>query len=88
MCAVTHKYIHVIFSKSQKGDLGFLRGRLGSQIGRFLRGKIISYFRQKLAFLTLLKTNFLGFLGCHSPTVQLSSGTAIVSMEITCGRLT
>ena len=43
------------------GDLGFLRGRLGSQIGRFLRGKIISYFRQKLAFLTLFKTNFFLF---------------------------
>ena len=69
--------------------MGFLRGRLGSQIGRFLGGKIISYFRQKLAFLTLLKTNFFGFLGgCHGPTMQLSSGTAIVSKEITCGRLT
>ena len=41
--------------------MGFLRGRLGSQIGRFLRGKIVSYFRQKLAFLTLLTTNFLCF---------------------------
>ena len=41
--------------------MGFLRGRLGSQIGRFLRGKIVSYFRQKLAFLTLLKTKFLVF---------------------------
>ena len=30
---------------------------MGSQIGRFLRGKIISYFRQKLAFLTLLKVS-------------------------------
>ena len=54
-------------------------------------------------FLTLLKTNFLGlfyfiffffFLGgggggrCHSPIMQLSSGTAIVSKEIICGRLT
>ena len=41
--------------------MGFLRGRLGSQIGRFLRGKIVSYILQKLAFLTLLKTNFLFF---------------------------
>ena len=58
--------------------MGFLRGRLGSQIGRFLRSKIISYFCQKLALLTLLKTNFFlfffcFFLGggggsCHSPT--------------------
>ena len=83
------------------GDLGFLRGRLGSQIGRFLRGKLISYFCQKLAFLTLLKTNFLIFFffflggggggGGGLATVllvQLSSGTAIVSKEITCGRLT
>ena len=80
--------------------MGFLRGRLGSQIGRFLRGKLISYFCQKLAFLTLLKTNFLIFFfgvggggggGGVVATVllvQLSSGTAIVSKEITCGRLT
>ena len=40
--------------------MGFLRGRLGSQIGRFLRGKIISYFRQQLAFFDTLKDKFLG----------------------------
>ena len=75
--------------------MGFLRGRLGSQIGRFLHGKIISYFRQKLAFFDTLKDKFLGGgggggggVGCHSPTMQLSSGTAIVSKEIICGRLT
>ena len=34
-----------------------------SQIGRFLRGKIISYFHQKLAFFDTLKDKFLGFFG-------------------------
>ena len=64
---------------------------VATQIGRFLRGKIISYFRQKLAFFDTLKEKFLVFFlffflggggggvgGCHSPTMQLSSGTAIV----------
>ena len=34
-----------------------------SQIGRFLRGKIISYFHQKLAVFDTLKDKFLGFFG-------------------------
>ena len=52
--------------------MGFLRGRLGSQIGRFLRGKTISCIRKKLALLTLLKINFFIFFGavillCNCP---------------------
>ena len=45
-------------------------------------------FPSKIGILTPLQTNFLGFFGCHSPTMQLSSGIVIVSKEITCGRLT
>ena len=41
--------------------MGFLRGRLGSQIETFLRGKNISYSCQKLPFRTLIKTNFFSF---------------------------
>ena len=51
-----------------------------------MRGKNISYFRQKLAFLTLLETNILG-LGCYNPTMQLPGRTVIVSKEITRGCL-
>ena len=43
--------------------MGFLRGRLGSQIGKFLRGKNISCICKKLALLTLLNINFFIFLG-------------------------
>ena len=70
-----------------EGDLGFLRGRLGSQIGRFLHGKNISYIRQKSALLTLLKINFFNF-GCHNPIMQLSSGTVIILKRISGGYLT
>ena len=52
--------IHLIFSSRQIGRFGISQREFWVS-GRFLRGKNISYFCQKLALLTLLKTNFLGF---------------------------
>ena len=52
---------------------------------RFFRGKILNISVKNWDFDTL-KDKFLLF-GCHNPIMQLSSGTAIVSKEITCGHL-
>ena len=81
--------IHVIFSSSQIGRFGISQREIGSQIGRFLRGKNISRIRKNLALPTLLKINFfIFFFWCHNLIMQLSSGTAIISKRITGGHLT
>ena len=75
----------MIFSWSQIGRFGISQREIGVSDREILRGIIISYFHQKLAFFDTLKDKFLGgFFGCHSPTMQLS----IVSKEIIRGCLT
>ena len=50
---------------------------------------MVKIFPSKIGAFDTLKDKFLVlFSGCHSPIMQLSSGTAVVSKEITCGHLT
>ena len=77
-----------IFSEPDREIWDFSEGDWGIRWGDFCAEKLFHKFHQKLAFFTLLKTNFFGFWGFLSSIMQLSSGTAIVSKEIICGRLT
>ena len=72
----------MIFSSSQIGRFGISQREIGvSDREILLCGTNISYFRQNLALLALLKINFFIF-GCRNSIMQLSSETAIISKRI------